>query len=742
MNKTLKKLFCITLLFMCLFQISFPLIANASTSTYKKYIVLGDSIAYGYGLSNKNLESYSSILRDKLNISNNNYKNLAISGLTCENFYKTIQTSEYTSAIKSADLITISIGSNELLQLAVNALAEATNVDPNDKDFLTKIQKSFENSSLLEKASMLNNVYNFFTSEETKQKINASIISYSKYWQQSVQYIKEINPNVTIVATQFYNPYYELQILSYDLGGFVDEAIVQMNTILEKQSDSEKNYKIAKIYSDFNTTNPRLTNVNINILKSQFNLDPHPNIYGHKQIANRILDSLKASESNKIDISKLTISTIKDQYYTGKELEPSITIKNGNYTLVENTDYTIVYIDNTNIGLSKIKITGIGNYSGSIIKTFNIKETERIDISKQSISSISDQTYTGIKITPSVEIKNGDSTLIQGKDYILTYQNNIDVGTSKIIITGIGNYSGSAEKNFQIKPINIDKVYVKDILDQLYTGSDIDPSIEITNGSIKLQKDKDFTLKYSNNLNVGIASIEITGKNNYTGTITKKFNIIQNPIISKKDIKNISCSKIIDKTYTGKLITPEVTLTDDDYILIKNKDYTLSYTDNFNIGTGKLIITGIGNYSGTLEKNFNIIKKNISYTFLDDISDQQYTGSQITPEITVTSDYIKLTEGQDYTIKFSNNTSIGTATITIEGINNYTGITTKTFNIIENLNNNTKDTDSELPNNKDTSLSSKILPYTGSKVIILILSLVILGTSLGITIHKIKVYKF
>ena len=226
----------------------FPILSNAISSRFTKYVAMGDSIAYGYGLSNRDTQSYAQIVRSKLNIPTSNFQNIAVSGMTCKEYYERITTdSSYQNSIKSADLITVSIGSNELLGIAISAVASVTGISSNDANFENKAKEAFLNASKLEQLRMLHDIYSFFTSNEIKEKINLSIISYSEYWDKSYKYIKSLNPNATIVATQFYNPYYEMSLLSYDLGGFVDEPIVEMNKILAEKSDSENNYKIAKI---------------------------------------------------------------------------------------------------------------------------------------------------------------------------------------------------------------------------------------------------------------------------------------------------------------------------------------------------------------------------------------------------------------------------------------------------------------------------------------------------------------
>ena len=290
-----KRFTSIFIIFILLFQVLSPIVL-AIDSTSTNYLALGDSIGAGYGLADKDTESYAQIVRSKLNIPKNNFKNLAVSGMTCGEFYQKIQTSEYTSSIRAADMITVSIGSNELLGIVIEGISSVTGVDRNDPDFTNKVQQVYKNANLFQKLTLTDNLYVFFTSNETKAQIEASIAAYEESWKKSISYIKNINPNVSIIATEFYNPYYEVGLASYDLGNFVDEYIKKMNVILRNLSQSESLYKIAKIYDDFNTTNPRITNVNVNFSNfSKMNVDPHPNKDGHSIIASRIMDVIQTS---------------------------------------------------------------------------------------------------------------------------------------------------------------------------------------------------------------------------------------------------------------------------------------------------------------------------------------------------------------------------------------------------------------------------------------------------------------
>lgn len=742
-----KKILAIIMNIVLFLQFISP-IALAIETNQTKYLALGDSIAYGYGLANRDAQSYPQIVRKNYGISESNFSNLAISGMTCAQFYEKIQTTEYKNAIKDADIITTSIGSNELLKIAVGAVSTTAGIESSDPDFANKVKDYFSSLGYLAKAQAAYKLYSYFTSEETKKVIDDSINTYEEKWKKSVEYIKSVNPDVVLVATQFYNPYYEIGLASYDLGSYVDEFIKRMNKILEEQSKNESEYKIARIYEDFNTTDPRITNVNVDFNDfSNINIDPHPNKDGHNIISTRVLETLKtAKQDTKKDIKELAIESISDYDYTGSEIKPKVIIKDGNIILKENTDYTVTYINNIEVGKTSVIIKGIGGYKGTVTKTFNIKNketTEKIDINSLNISKIEDQTYMGIKITPDIELKTSNNTkLNRNTDYTLRYYDNINVGTATIEIVGIGNYLGTKSINFKIEPKDISNTIMKDIDNQKYTGSQITPNLQITDGSAILVENKDYELSYKDNTQIGEATIKITGKGNYTGNTTKTFNIVEdNADETKKNISELNITDVEEKVYTGKLITPEVMIKDGDATLIKDKDYKINYEDNLFVGTGKIIITGIGNYNGLIRKTFDIVKKDINYTQIVDIQDQIFTGEEIRPDIIITSDSIKLKEGQDYIINYYENKSKGTAKVIITGINNYTGETVKTFNIVTKDNgdrNKEEETEIINTNYKDNTTSPKILPYTGTiKAIILSMILVALN---GVYFYK-KYYK-
>ncbi len=149
--------------------------------------------------------------------------------------------------------------------------------------------------------------------------------------------------------------------------------------------------------------------------------------------------------------NSVTVSDIPDQTYTGAAIEPEITVldKGTALALTLGTDYTIRYIGNIESGTATVIITGIGNYEGMEIKSFDIKRKALV---ASNVFDIPAQTFTGSRLKPSVTVKDEAKVLELMTDYTVSYTNNTNVGTATATISGKGNYSGKVEKTFTIVP--------------------------------------------------------------------------------------------------------------------------------------------------------------------------------------------------------------------------------------------------------------------------------------------------
>lgn len=140
---------------------------------------------------------------------------------------------------------------------------------------------------------------------------------------------------------------------------------------------------------------------------------------------------------------------IEEKYsYSGKAIKADLLVIDGSDVLDENKDYIVTYSGNVKLGEATVVIQGIGNYMGSLTRSFRVVARS---ISSMKFSKVSNKKYTGKKICPSVVVKSGTRKLVKNKDYKITYKKNIKKGLAKIIITGKGNYTGKKVITFKIK---------------------------------------------------------------------------------------------------------------------------------------------------------------------------------------------------------------------------------------------------------------------------------------------------
>ena len=220
---------------------------------------------------------------------------------------------------------------------------------------------------------------------------------------------------------------------------------------------------------------------------------------------------------------------IPSQTWTGSELTPVITVKDGETELTKNTDYTVTAPSGTiqDAGDYTYTISGVGNYSGEKAATFTIIP-KAVTNDGITIAAIADQTYTGSAIEPEVTVNDGETTLTLGTDYTIGYSANVNVGTATATITGKGNYSGEKAATFTIIPkaVTNDGITIAAIADQTYTGSAIEPEVTVNDGETTLTLGTDYEVAYSNNISAGTATVTISGKGNYAGSREAMFTII------------------------------------------------------------------------------------------------------------------------------------------------------------------------------------------------------------------------
>ena len=251
------------------------------------YVALGDSIAAGYGLADDE-NNYVDLIGEDLGARTTN---LAVSGMTSIELMEMLSSGEYDDVISQADVITISIGSNDLLQPFINRVIKAFGIeDVGDinNTVISELKRKYKDDP--------------FTLIPVIAELNSQIVNNEELYAicknfeinifpQIITLIKEKNENAQIIVNNIYNPYYNVSIYGiYDLGKIADSYIGRINMAF---IDSI-NYNCIDIYDVFREEG--LTNSNIDFWNLEsLNFDPHPNKDGHMMIFSAINSKINVS---------------------------------------------------------------------------------------------------------------------------------------------------------------------------------------------------------------------------------------------------------------------------------------------------------------------------------------------------------------------------------------------------------------------------------------------------------------
>ena len=308
-----------------------------------------------------------------------------------------------------------------------------------------------------------------------------------------------------------------------------------------------------------------------------------------------------------VSLTDAVVVDLDNQTYSGSALTPKPTVVLGGKTLVEGTDYQLSYENNVNASvLDKTKpaaviIQGKGAYSGSLKKTFTIDQAE---VYYAAVAAISAQQYTGSALTPKPTITLGGRTLTTS-DYSISYKNNTNVGTATVTITGKGNYKGTKETTFKINAKTLPSNPVLSATSYIYDGKAKTPGVTVKDGTKTLVNGTDYTVKYSNNVNVGTATVTVTGKGNYTGSKSTNFKINAAPVGKSIASATVTTSQMI-RNANGNAIVPSITVKYGSITLKNGTDYSVEYYLNGKgspvspkaAGSYTIKVKGKGNYSG------------------------------------------------------------------------------------------------------------------------------------------------
>ena len=451
----------------------------------------------------------------------------------------------------------------------------------------------------------------------------------------------------------------------------------------------------------------------------------------------------------------ITVTDPENSIYDGNEHINGLTVTDSklNTTLVEGTDYTLTYSgDLINVGTVTITIKGIGNYTGEFTKTYQILPREytvttnsdskvydgtaltaggtvnnlvdgetvgftitgsqtnvgtsdntyelnwtgtarkanykhgkdsigTLTVTKQSIAPDPEhpETYKEVTITsPSDEVYDGkehkwiptvtdkeENELVAKTDYEVTYSTtdftNV-TGTITVTITGIGNYTGKATRTYSITPKTYTVTTESD--SKVYDGTALTAGGKVS-GIVKGET-VDFTITGSQ---TSVGTSDNTYELNWTGsakesnykhgkdsigtlTVKAKSIVPDGPDTPDEKKTGITASDPSDSKYDGKehreVLTVQDTKKNDE--LVAEKDYSVTYSDDLvNAGTVTITIEGIGNYTGSFTKTYEITKRSVTLTSAT--ASKTYDGQALTStSITVSGDGFVKGEGATYNV--------------------------------------------------------------------------------------------
>ena len=451
--------------------------------------------------------------------------------------------------------------------------------------------------------------------------------------------------------------------------------------------------------------------------------------------------SVKVRVARAVDASMFSVDAA-GLVYDGSAHEPAVSS-----AVVPEGSYSVEYRDNVNAGEATAVVSGSGFYSGSCELKFAIAKATPEYEAPAPVEAAYGQTLSDVALPEGFSWQDGDipvdwyGSKTQYATYVpedksnynsvsdvpvevfvlrneidvpavesLTYNGETQVPNLGSLVDGVtvvsnngGKDAGTYQVTFALENPECDrwsdgttedKTVEYSILPRDLNETDVSvedavladgvatPTANVVSNGQSLVKGVDYDLSFESNDHVGTGVAVVSGTGNYTGEVRLEFRI---------GIASISDGSPqiygTDFAYKGSPVTPRV------YLAMKNSgvslregvDYSVDYSDNDAIGTGKAVLRGIGDYIGTVETTFSIVDRiDLSAEGATTVSVDSiafYTGSPVEPEVRVRYKQTGLTNGVDYSLRYENNVAEGVATVIVTGKGDYTGEARASFRI-------------------------------------------------------------
>ena len=306
-------------------------------------------------------------------------------------------------------------------------------------------------------------------------------------------------------------------------------------------------------------------------------------------------------------------------------------------------------------------VTSVGRcaFSGSNVKKTVISEN-LVDISAEAFQNCRDLEIvvlgSKVKNIEAQAFQNCDSLdMIVIPSSVISIDDSAFVNTSENLVIYC-NEDSYAVQYATSKNIKYTTLKLSEIPNQIYTGVAIEPEVAASVNGNRLELNSQYTLSYSDNINVGLAKVTARGIGDFKNLVAKaQFQI------SERQLTDATITYMDVAYYEPNGAEPKVSVYIGGNKLEKGKDYELMNWDGVkNVGTYNVTVKGINNLSGT-------------YNFIVDVLPRSITVAKVSKagDITVTDSGYTLTEGVDYTVEKRTDEE-GNEKIYVCGIGNYT----------------------------------------------------------------------
>ena len=315
------------------------------------------------------------------------------------------------------------------------------------------------------------------------------------------------------------------------------------------------------------------------------------------------------------------VQPIADKTYNGSELTPTVTVVDPetSTTLTVGTDYTVSYSNNIDAAASTdspaptVTITGIGNYTGTVSKTFNINP-DMMAITAVGFSGTYDGQGHQINVTVpegATIYYNTSGTDVYNLGSNPTYTN---VGTYKVFFkvskTNYEDFEGNCDVTINPRQLTAATLVTTN---QTYDGTELTFDVEkVTAGTIENLTTADYDVTGNTHTAVGNYTATVTGKGNFTGSVSVPYSIRLN--VNSNEMFNVAIGGT-DYTYSGTPIEPTVTVTNSDtHEVVDASKYIVTFSNNTNAGTATVTVTAKAgsDYYGTETVTFKINKASLT----------------------------------------------------------------------------------------------------------------------------------